>query len=318
MGNTELVRFENPKAQKSFMGTYNSRRPDKLLKFKAELAHFESQIASGRDNDPSKDLTKCTQESYQMCMLESAGLGLSWNKRLGHCYAVRYGNQCTLSIGYQGLTHLCMKAGILKSIQGEVVCENDLAFEHWVDEKGAHIKHIITRGNRGRITHSYCIAHFHNGGYHIGVIEAEDLTKIRNAAKTKFVWDNWPIPMSIKSAIRRDWKFWPKDDGGRIEMAMDAMDKTEPMDFGDLAPVEEEPQYITITDEQGFELHALVHDFYSGKEDPRANDKANSWIKNLCEAMGIRELKQLPADRFDEAVNKIKERLNKITEKETS
>lgn len=314
----ELIRFEDKKALKSFSSTFNARRPDKLLKFNAELAHFESQIAAGRDDDPKKDLTKCTQESYQMCMLESANLGLSWNKSLGYCYAIKYGDTCTLTIGYRGLVHLCMKSGVLKSIQGEVVCQNDPVFDQWDDEKGAHFKHVKARENRGKITHSYCLAKFTNGDHHLEVIEAADLEKIKNAAKTKMIWNIWLIPMSIKAAIRRGWKFWPKDDGGRIEMAMDAMDKTEPMDFGNLAPVDEEPQYITVNEDQRLELHALVHDAYSAKDDSNPTKKADDWMKLLCQAMGIRELKQLPADRFDEAVNRIQERLNKIAEKETT
>ena len=231
----ELVKFQDKKSQKSFVSMFNARRPDKLLKFNSELAHFENQIRTSQDDE----ILTCTQQSFQMCLLESASLGLSWNKRLGHCYPIRYKNVCTLSIGYQGLTHLCMKSGILKSIQGEVVCENDLSFRHWVDDQGPHIQHEMCRGKRGNISHAYCIAHFQNGSYHIEVMEAEDLDKVRKASKTQFVWSKWLIPMSIKAVIRRAWKFWPKDDGGRIEMAMDAMDKTEPMDFGNPAPVDE-------------------------------------------------------------------------------
>ncbi len=301
----ELVAFENPRAQKSFVSTFNARRPDKLLKFNAELAHFQSQIASSTD----KDLVKCTQDSFQMALLESASLGLSWNKRLGHCYPVRYKNTCTLHIGYQGLTHLCMKSGVLKSIQGEVVCKNDPVFDNWVDEKGEHINHKKARTNRGAITHAYCIAHFNNGGYHIEVIEGEDLAKIQKAAKTNFVWAQWIIPMSIKAAIRRAWKFWPKDDGGRIEAAMDAMDKSEPMDFGQRESVEEDLQYLTITEDDELTLHALVHDAKADLGEPQATLVADKWMRLICDKFGIRELKQMPADRFDEAKNTLTTRL---------
>jgi phage RecT family recombinase len=299
----ELVKFEN---QKSFVGKFNGTRPDKHLKFASELAHFEGQIKSSQD----KALINCTHDSFQTCLLEAATLGLSWNKRMGYAYPVRYGQQCTLMIGYQGLTHLVNKAGTIKSVQAEVVCENDPIFEHWVDEKGSHIKHQISRSKRGKVTHAYCIAHYKNGGYHIEVMGEDDLAKVQKAAKTQYVWNAWIGEMSKKSVIRRAWKHWPKDEGGIIESAITAMDKTEPMNFSE-APVEQAPQYITITDDQEMELHSLVADHYHEETD--AGKIASKWMEMLCEAMGIKTLTQMPADRFDDAVEKINLRLSKVT-----
>lgn len=305
----ELIQFE-PKARKSFVSTWNARRPDKLLKFNAEMQHFENQVATSQD----KELTKCTEQSFQMVLLEAAHLGLSWNKRLAHCYPIRYGNVCTLAVGYQGLTHLVMKAGTIKSIQPELVCKNDPVFEVSVDETGVHIKHQINRGVRGEITHAYSIAHFANGEHHVEIMDRQDLDKCRAAAKTKTIWDKWLGPQCMKSVIRRQWKFLPKDDGGQIEAAMDIMDKTEPMDFDKVEPVAEEPQYITINKEQELTLHSTVNDFFESQGHPSAAKKADEWMKLLAQSMGIKKLEHLPADRFDDATTLVSDRIRKVSE----
>lgn len=300
-----LVEFDNKKA---FVGMYNARRPDKMLKFGAELAHFENQVLTSLD----KELPGCTQISFQNTLLEAVSLGLTWNKRMGQCYPIRYGNSCTLSVGYQGLTHLVMKAGTLKSVQPVLVCKNDPVFDTWIDENGVHIKHKIARTERGPITHAYCIARYTNGGYHIEIMEWFELEKVRACAKTRMIWDKWLGPQCMKSVIRRAWKHWPKDDGGVIETAMDLMNKIEPVDFGPPDLVEEEPQYITITEDQDSSLHAMVNDHYEELNDPSPTTIADKWMGMLCQAMGITKLSQLPADRYDDAVLKIQQRLEKV------
>lgn len=305
--NRELIHFEN---KRSFIGMFNGRRPDKLLKFNAELAHFEAQVMSS----PDKELIKCTQESFQVALLESATLGLSWNKRMGHCYPIRYGNTCTLSVGYQGLTHLVTKAGTLKSIQPEVVCENDPVFESSVDEHGVHIKHQMARTNRGRITHAYCIAHYINGGYHVEIMGIDSLNKCQEAAKTQFVWKQWYDQMCMKSVIRRAWKHWPKDDGGVIEAAIDIMDKSEPMDFSNTTPVDVEPQYIVVSEEQCLTLHTTLNDFFVEMKRDGPSKLASKQLRLLAEAMGFRKIEDLPADQYDSAVAKIEKWMAAVEE----
>jgi len=192
------------------------------------------------------------------------------------------------------------------------VCENDL-FEQTVDERGVHIKHTIARSNRGAITHAYCIAQFHNGGYHVETMDRVDLDKCREAAKHKGVWDKWHSQQCIKSVERRGFKHWPKDDGGRMAAVMEHIDKNDPMVFDNVDPVEEPPQYITVSGEQAAELRLKVEDYYRdiGKGET-AQAKGAAWMKELCAAMQVRKVDDLPVDRFEEAMALITGRIDKV------
>lgn len=79
-----------------------------------------------------------------------------------------------------------------------------------------------------------------------------------------------------------------------------------------------EPQYVTITKDQAFELHALVHDAYVEKGEPAATNTAQHWMNQLCGTMKLKKLEHIPADLFEEAKTRIEERLKKVLEREQS
>lgn len=287
---SSIVPFEGNKL-KSVSSQFNARRADKRLSFKQELQHFETAIRNAESSSGQNKALQVVQSNPQSAydtFLEAAGLGLSWHPRRGYCYPVPYGKNLTLTIGYQGLTHMVYRAGTIKDVQANVVCKNDPTFRRWTDETGRHIVHEEARSNRGPITHAYCIAHFTNGGYHIEVLEGEDIAAIEACAKQPALWKgNFRPEMVKKSAIRRGWKHWPKDDGGYLEHAMEVMDKFEPMEIGD------EPE-LTITDEQAKELYLFL------TNEGLPSEKADQWLKKLADINGLSDISNLPASRFEE------------------
>ena len=313
MNSQALVIWNGDKEKRSLISRYSANRGQEDLKPSVELQHFERQVKTSKDNQ----LITCDPISFQATWLEAGALGLTWHPKMGHAWPVRYKNQCTLMIGYQGLTHISMQSGSLKSIQPEIVCVNDPVFEQWVDDTGAHIKHIKNRGERGAITHAYCVALFENGGREIEVLGASDLAKIKACSQYDVIWKAWPGEKSKISAIRRGWKHWQRFAGPKVATALEVMDRNDPMDWDDdspVKPVNASPEYVTISEDQERELHAAVYDYYSQFDEDKADAAATKWMKMLCDRLGVSQLCHIPADRFDESLTLIKTRIEKVEE----
>lgn len=59
----------------------------------------------------NKDLNGCTEESIINCLMGVAMLDLSPDKLVGQAYLIKYGQECTLQIGYKGWLTLFYRAG---------------------------------------------------------------------------------------------------------------------------------------------------------------------------------------------------------------
>lgn len=275
---------------KSMVAQFTARRASPDLRFKNEVGFAMAQVQN------NEKLQRCDPNSVGNAIIEAGAVGLSLHPRLGHAYLIPYGNQCQLSIGYQGMTHLVARAGTLKSVQANVVCENDPEFNDWTDRTGRNIMHRTARKNRGKVTHAYCIAHFSNGGYHIEVMDAEELAACERAASSRnkaggAVWRSaFRSEMCKKAVIRRAWKHWPKDDGGVIAAAMEAMDKFEPVDF-------DREVELTVTEDDVNEMHAKLTD--AGLEAVTAD----KWLQRIADISGLGSIRDLPASAKDKVLS---------------
>lgn len=289
---SELIVLNN---ERSLAGQFRARRADNDLDFRLEKQYLAAHVAR------NPDVAECTPDSIAESMLEGAGLGLSWHPQKGHLYPIPYNfklpdgsreKRLTVTVGYRGLIHQVMRAATIKSVQCNVVCEGDPVFKVWTDETGSHFRHEPSRKGRGKTTHAYCLAQFTNGGHHFEVMDAAELAACEKAAKARnanggMVWRGpFRSQMEIKSVIRRAWKFWPQDAEGVLERTMEAVDRMEPMDFG------QEPE-VTITDNEVNELHALLTD------NGMPPDTADKWLDRVASVNGLAQIRDLPASAID-------------------
>ncbi len=279
---------------KSLASRFSHGRFDKDLKWAAERQFAEQAIIK------NPKLLLCTTSSIGSSMLDVAYSGLSLSPSLAHGYLVPYGDICTFAPGYRGLLHLAYKAGTIKSVQVNIVCDGDEQFQVWTDEHGRHIKHIENqRGKRGAITHSYCIANLTAGGPPlIEVMDAGQLQAVEAQAKRKgggAVWSGpWRPEMCKKSVIRRGCKTWPKDSGGLIEHMMGVSDRFSGFDdvITDAEPPEQE---ICISVDQQTVLGDVL------LESGIASDQVSEWLSRYAKAKGYSSIENLPARLYDEA-----------------
>ena len=289
---------------KALASRFNAGRFDKDLKWAAER-QFASQIVAANEK-----LQLCTPESLQGALLDVAYSGLSLSPTLAHAYLIPYGKTCKFSPGYRGLMHMAFKAGTVKSVQVNLVYQQDPTFKVWTDENGRHIQHEENqRGKRGNVTHAYCICHLTAGGPPlIEVMSRADLDNIKAAATRRpgggAVWKQWPEEMMKKSVIRRASKHWPKDAGGMIEHMMQVSDRHDPVNFApspDQPPPEAE---LCMNMDQYTELHDLLLERGISPND------APEWLRRWAQSKGYATFEDAPGRLFDEAKKTMNEVLD--------
>jgi phage RecT family recombinase len=304
-----LTRFDNALADRRIVSQFNASRFDRDLKWSAEKQYA---IAAIRSNEA---LQRADPESLRMALLDVAFSGLSLAPMKGHGYLIPYEGQVKFSPGYRGLLHLVHRAKTIKSVQPGVVHLND-KFRVYTRDNVRIVDHELAMKNRGPATHVYVIAHFTNGGQHVEVMDQSELKACEEAAtkrnaKGGAVWrSGFRDQMEIKACMRRAWKWWPQDAEGEIEHAMTVVNKADPVDFSaapDPEPGRKTEAEICLSDTQVLELHAFLTD--------REVQDPDKWLANLANALGAKTLSLIPARRFDEAKQRLKDRYEVWREK---
>jgi phage RecT family recombinase len=293
-----------------FVGQWNAARYLKSLKFNVERRYAEAIIKKAEreaqiKNRPSP-FGSCPPEALQLALLDQAAAGLSLSPALNHAYLIPYTPVIQFTPGYRGLIHLAIRGGTIRDVQANRVHAQDPVFKIWTDEHGRHLQHEESRApDRGKVTHSYCLARFVNGGHHIEVMDREQLDAVEAAAKMRkgggMVWDSaFRSEMEKKAPIRRGAKFWPVDPDGHLAHMLATADKFDPLDFdrAETSPGGD----LLVSEEQQLQLHAALTDL--GIEDKRAGE----WLLKKAQALGYPAIEHLPSARFDEVLGQLKER----------
>lgn len=297
-------------SDRKFVGQWNAARYFKSLKFQVERRYVEALLGKAEREARSKSrpsmMHECSVEALQVAMLDAAAAGLSLSPSLGHAYLMPYRPVIQFTPGYRGLIHLAMRGGTVAAVQAALVHAQDPKFRVWTDEHGRHIEHEESRGARGAVTHSYCVAKFSNGGWHVEVLDRGQLDAIKAAALARpgggMVWkhESFVSEMEKKSAVRRGAKWWPVDPDGHLAHMLAVADKFDPLDFerADTAAGGD----LLISDDQQMQLHAALVD--RGIEDKRASE----WLLKKAQALGYASIEHLPATRFEEVRDSLVER----------
>ena len=299
MTNQAVVLLENTFEAsniKSLVSKFTAGRFDKDMKWSAEK-QFATAII-----EKNEQLQRCSPVSIQNTMLDAAYTGLSLSPTLAHAYMVPYGNTCTFAPGYRGLMHMAYKAGTVKSVQVNLVRDNDQEFHVWTDENGRHIRHVEnSRGKPGKVTHAYCIANLMAGGPPlIEIMGRADLDACEAASRRRnkkggMVWRVWPDEMCKKAVIRRASKFWPKDNGGMLEHMMQVSDRYDPVDFEDDPDTPPPEAELCMNLDQQTALTDLLTDHGI------APTVAPEWLRRYAQSKGYASIEDMPARLYDDA-----------------
>lgn len=171
----------------------------------AEESQFAMQAIQKSDH-----LAKCSVHTTQNAIINVAAVGLTLNPALGYAYLVPEGGECNLKVSFKGLLKIATDSGSILWAKAEIVKAKD-EFEY-LGICTLPIHKMKPFEDRGDTVGVYCVAKTHQGDFLVDYMGMDDITKVKNAAKTKTVWTAWPDEMIKKAMIKRASKQWPKTD----------------------------------------------------------------------------------------------------------
>lgn len=194
----------------------------------------ESQFAiQSLQSNPK--LALCVPATVQNSVINVAAVGLTLNSALGYAYLVPEGvkqqdgtwrDECKLRVSYKGLIKIATDSGSIMLVKAEIVKEKDEFTYTGAFSLPEHRMNPFQ--DRGKTIGVYCAAKTHQGDWIVDVMGLDDITKIKAAAKTKNVWDNWEDEMIKKAIIKRASKQWPKTDrDDRLDKAVAVINEYE-------------------------------------------------------------------------------------------
>jgi len=262
-------------------------------------------------------LQTCDPSSLGMAMLDLAWSGLSLNPTLGLAYLIPYEGMLTLKPSYRGLEQLVYRAGTMRTIQSVLVHEGDFFRVETVNNRRV-ITHSEKHKPGAEVTAAYCILHYANSDVpYIEVMYRDQLDDVEQIARDQGangkggkVWRTvFKGEMQRKTVLRRALKHAPLDDGGHIAHAQAVANKFEPVDFDKAPPARTEPVEQLISKDQVVATHRMLTD--AGMQ----SGTADRWMQLLAEAMGYEDFAKVPESRYQEARNRLNERVEQAKKK---
>lgn len=271
----------------------------------------------------SSALQKADPATIGRSMIDLAVMGLSLSPAMKEAYLIPYKGVCTASPSYMGLEQIAYRTGFVKKIECDVVKEKD-EWREWSDRDGKNFSHVKAQGDRGQVTHAWCSMVMTSGEVKVEVMDRAALRGCREAAARKnngevpFVWKGpFKEEMYKKCAIRRAWKHWPKVRNPQLVSILEAVERTDPMDFGgETGNGVDHRKTIdpgaTINSEQVDILVNLMRD--AGVPEMGFDRQ----LQGLAVGMGVRNIHSLPMGRLDEAISLMERGLEKWKERQSA
>lgn len=282
--------------------------------------------------EKSDILQSCDQNTIRDSIINVGTMGLSLNPATQQVALIPRWNakkrmmDCTASPMYRGLIKLALDAGAVKTLQADVIYEDD---EYDVTLGSTpeliHKPHSIIKGegarvtdfkdlDRNRLVAVYVVATTDSGEKLITMMGLEDCLRVANASdsfnpkkankKASGPWIPWADQMSIKSVIRRAQKTWPTGDNKKWQEALEAAIQTmTDADTNDMSEGVIEGEATTvISEDQDKELRDLCR-------------QQGMPVAQLYKLYGIEKMSHLSIDKFPEVKTKLLQRLAKYQEK---
>ena len=194
-------------------------------------------------------LANCSPESFLGALMTCSQLGVEPGAT-GEAYLVPFGRECTFVLGYKGMAKLFWQSPMAKSLDAQVVYENDqFDYEYGLTP---HLRHKPVLGDRGKAVAYYAVATTVSGGSAFVVLSPQDVEKHRKFSKQSGSgpWKDHYDQMAKKTCVRELFKLLPVS----VELAQAvAQDGTVRVDAAPEA-IDVEPSYIAGEIEQRSDL----------------------------------------------------------------
>ena len=192
---------------------------------------FTRMVLTALSTNPK--LGACTPKSFLGAMMAAAQLGLEPNTPLGQAYLIPYRNhgvdEVQFQVGYKGLIDLAYRSGQIKTIQAQVVYENDVFEVEYGTNNELTFKPNLT-GERGEAVSVWAMFQTKDGGYGFEVMSMDDVrahAKRYSKAYANGPWQTNFEEMAKKTVLKRALKYAPLHSDFVRGLSQDETIKTE-------------------------------------------------------------------------------------------
>lgn len=250
--------------------------------------------------DDKKDLSKCTPISIESAIKQACDLQLEIDGRQ-HCHLIKYGTNATLQIGYRGFIYAIKRSYPDANIDCKLVYKDDIFTVSSQGDRTTYsleIKNPFAR-SAADVVGGYCHISYTLGSRLVSfceIMSLAEINKIKGKAKQDFIWKEWFEEKAKVAIIRRACKIHFSG----IQQ-IEKIAEFDNQDY-DLEKVVE-PEIETIDSEKGIEIENLAK-------------KKGVSLENICKFYGIPVIINLPSSKFDEVIQKLKDKPDvKVEEK---
>lgn len=197
-------------AIKTYMTKYKSKITAALPKGSMLTTERITSIVL-QETQKNKALLKCNPLTLFGAVVQCAQLGLEPGGVMRQAYLIPYKESCQLIIGYAGMITLANRSGEVSSLVPRAVFEGDeFSYELGLNE---HLTHLPKSSEKtaDKLTHVYAVATLKDGRKVFDVMTRDEVNSIRSRSKSggNGPWVTDYIPMAMKTAIRRLFKYLP-------------------------------------------------------------------------------------------------------------
>lgn len=197
----------------------------------ADVERFKRVCVLAIQNDPK--LLDCDQSSFFTACIQAATDGLVPDGREGVILPYRDKRTGKVTASWQpmvwGLVKLVRMSGSIKDLNAYVVREGE-HFQQWVDETGAHFKHVpLAESDDQPVVAAYAFARTMEGGVYVESIGPKAIAQFRALSRGESVWGPWGDEMVKVRVLKRLAK--------RLPMAGEAQERIDLMNARDSGTV---------------------------------------------------------------------------------
>lgn len=208
----EAVNIIQPQAQSD-----NERLLTNSLYYLNEETKSNKQLGTAIQANPVK---------FAIYLKNLITLGVDISQK--QAYFLPYGNEITSVLDYKTLMALIKKHTNVKSIDAQLVYENELFHV----EQGKVVEHrqnpFASKDEKGALVGAYSIFTLDDGSKDYYFASLEEINKVKECSKSansKFSpWNNWYDEMVKKTVIRKGMKFYPMILDNEQRIALDSVD----------------------------------------------------------------------------------------------
>lgn len=198
-------------------------------------------------------LREVAPDTFLGALMTCAQLGLRPGVgALGEAYILPFKGKANFVLGYQGMTTLAHRSGMLDSVISRTVHEGDeFSIEYGTQDQIIHRPPV--KGARGQAIGYYAVVKVNGGGYVFDYLSIEDmrihrdkfaLAKDRNG-NVVGPWKSDFDAMARKTMVRKLWPYMPRSTEMQLAAAADNTVRTNLDPMADVADVvEQEPDVI--------------------------------------------------------------------------